>query len=373
MKITNLILSNDIPASQRIMLLTAIAWLPVAVLTFIEGTFTSTTITMPFIADAVPMVKGLVVLPLLVIADNIIEPMMARVLSYLKTSGIVELSDQDKLTGYIEKMTFMFNQKWIQLILLIMAIVVSWFLQRDYVDIWSERGVTSWVIHLEDGAVEKTMAGLWFTFISSPLISFLVYRWVWRFIIWSTFLFRVSRLKLQLLASHTDHAAGLGLIGQGHILFGIIFIVLSCVLSADFANNIFYEGDVLAGLKITIIVFVILCVAVIIGPLSFFSKKLLMLKQKALVEYGSLQMQISRDFHKKWIDDNGRDLMDSIHPSSMADYSVVYDNVSSMRFIPLNLRSILILAGAIMMPFLPLTLTEKSLTDILQIIGSSLF
>jgi hypothetical protein len=57
----------------------------------------------------------------------------------------------------------------------------------------------------------------------------------------------------------------------------------------------------------------------------------------------------------------------------MADYSVVYDIVSGMRFIPLNLRSMLTLAGAILVPFLPLTLTERSITDILQMIGSSLF
>jgi hypothetical protein len=64
--------------------------------------------------------------------------------------------------------------------------------------------------------------------------------------------------------------------------------------------------------------------------------------------------------------------MNSIHPSSMADYSVVYDTASNMRFIPLDLKSILALAGAILAPFLALTLTEQSITDILQMIGSSL-
>jgi len=354
-------------------MLTGIAWLPLAVLTLIEGTFTSTEITMPFIADALAMVKGLVVLPLLVMADNVIEPMMARVLTYLRISGIVAESDQEKLATYAEKMTRMINIKWIQLTLLVLAILASWYLQTDYLNMSNKLGVTSWALYMENDEVNPTMAGLWFLLISSPMISFLVYRWVWRFITWSLFLFRVSRLNLQLYASHTDHAAGLGIIGEGQILFGIIFTVLSCVLSADIFNNIFYENDLLAGLKITIFVFVFLCVAVIIGPLTFFSKKLFTLKQKALVEYSSLQMQISRDFHEKWIDDKDKDLMNSIHPSSMADYSVVYDNVSGMRFIPLGLRSTLALAGAILVPFLPLTLTEKSITDILHMIGSSLF
>lgn len=360
------------PTPLRILMLSGIAWLPLAVLTLIEGTFTSATITMPFIADAVPMVKGLVVLPLLVMADNVIEPMMARVLTYLRISGIVAESDQQMLAIDAEKMTRIFNLKWIQLILIVLAILASWYLHTDYLNMSNKLGVTSWALHRDNDEVTATMAGMWFLMVSSPMISFLVYRWVWRFIIWSLFLFRVSRLNLQLYASHTDHSAGLGIIGEGQILFGIIFVVLSCVLSAELANNIFYEGDLLAGLKITIFVFVALCVAVIIGPLTFFSKKLFTLKQKALVEYSTLQMQISSDFHKQWIDDKDKDLMNSIHPSSMADYSVVYDNVSGMRFIPLGLRSILSLAGVILLPFLPLTLTEKSITDILQMIGSSL-
>jgi hypothetical protein len=155
----------------------------------------------------------------------------------------VEKSSQDKLVSDAEKMRCMFNQKWIQLILLILAILVSWCLQQDYVDIGSERGVTSWAIHDKAGIVEMTMAGLWFMFISSPLFSFLVYRWVWRFIIWSLFLFHVSRLKLRLFASHTDLAAGLGLIGRGQILFGIISVVLACIISANLADDMFMKAN----------------------------------------------------------------------------------------------------------------------------------
>jgi hypothetical protein len=128
----------------------------------------------------------------------------------------------------------------------------------------------------------------------------------------------------------------------------------------------------LVGLKITIIVFVILCVAVITGPLVLFSEKLFTLKQKALAEYSSLQMRISRDFHTKWIDDKDKDLMNSIRPSSMADYSVIYLNISNMRILPLDMKLTLSLTGAILAPFLPLTLTEKSLTEILQMIGNNL-
>ena len=86
MKLTNIILSNDDPNVIRILVLTGIAWLPLMVLTLIDGTFYTSEITIPFIKDVTPFVRGLIVIPMLVMADNLIEPMMARVLTYLKTS-----------------------------------------------------------------------------------------------------------------------------------------------------------------------------------------------------------------------------------------------------------------------------------------------
>lgn len=372
MRLADLILSNNIGTSKRLLILFGLAWLPLVVLTLIDGTFISSDITMPFIKDVVPFVKTLIVIPLLVMTDNLIEPMMARVLSYLRTSGIVTESDQDNLRTAAEKMATMINLKRVEFILIALVLAVSWFTQKDYSDMWHHMNVTSWALHQENGTVDETMAGLWFLLISSPLVSFLVYRWVWRFIVWSIFLFRVSRFNLKLYPSHTDHAAGLAVIGQNQILFGILFLVMASILSAELADNIIYEGDKLVDLKMTILVFIIICVAVITGPLLFFTKKLLDLKHRALVEYSALQQQISGDFHKAWIDDKSKGLVDSMHPSAMADYSAVFEVVSDMLVVPLKPKSLVYLAGMLLLPFLPLALTVSPITEILQKIGSSL-
>ncbi len=61
-----------------------------------------------------------------------------------------------------------------------------------------------------------------------------------------------------------------------------------------------------------------------------------------------------------------------MQPSAMADYSAVYEIVSTMRIVPLNPKAILVLAGMLLLPFLPLALTERSIWDVLQTIGGSL-
>jgi len=372
MKITSLILSNDSHTGFRILLLSGIAWLPLAVLTLIEGTFISEDITIPFVKDVVPYVRGLVIIPLLVMADNIIEPMMTRIVRYLRVSGIVPESEQERLNRAVNRMAYLINIKWIQLIIVILAISVSWWLRTDYVDMWKEEGVTSWALYLKGDDVDETMAGLWFLYITSPLVSFLFYRWIWRFIAWIIFLYRVSRLKLELFASHTDLAGGLGIFGGGQTLFGILFMVMAAMISSQLANNLLYEGEHLVDIRLIVLVFIIMSVIVIEAPLLFFTRKLFNLKRKALAEYGALQHQISGDFHHHWITDENKKLVDSMQPSAMADYSAVYEIVSSMRIVPLNPKVILVLAVILVVPFLPLALTEQSIWEVLQMIGGSL-
>ena len=344
MKITNLILSNDSHTGVRILVLSGIAWVPLVVLTLFEGTFISDDITIPFIKDVVPYVRGLIIIPLLVIADNVIEPMMARIVKYLRTSGVVPESEHDRLNQAVDGMAYLMNIKWIQLIIVIFAVLVSWLLRTDYVDMWKEEGVTSWALQLVNGDVDETLAGLWFWLITSPLVTFLFYRWIWRYIAWVIFLYRVSRLKLQLYASHTDLAGGLGIFGGGQSLFGIIFLVMATMISSQLANNLLYEGEALVDVRLVVLVFIVCSVILIEAPLLFFTRKLFSLKRIALADYGALQHQISGDFHHHWIDEKGKKLVDSMQPSAMADYSAVYEVVSGMRIVPLNPRVILILA-----------------------------
>ena len=371
MKLTSLILSNDEPTGTRILLLVGIAWLPLAILTLIDGTFYTTDVTMPFVRDVVPYARAFIAIPLLIMADNVIEPMMSKTVGYLRSSGVVPESEHEHLHDATERVAQLINNKWMQIMLALLAIIVSWLLQADYVDMWTERDVTSWALHLEDGQVDETLAGMWFLLITSPIVSFLLYRWVWRFIVWSIFLYWVSKLELELYASHTDSAGGLGIIGYGQSLFGLIFMIMAALISSELASNVLYEGENLVDTKLVILVFIGVSIFVIAAPLFLFTTKLVSLKRKSLADYGELQQQISRDFHKHWIDDKAKDLVDSMHPSAMADYSAVYEVVSGMRVVPMHSRAVIVLGLVLLVPFLPLALTEQSIWDVLKMIGDS--
>ena len=372
MKLTNLILSNNQNTSVRILILCGVAWLPLLILTIIDGALFDAGVTIPLLKDVVPNVRGLIVIPLLVIADNVIEAMMARTLRYLRTSGIVPEPEQWRLNDLAEGMAAWINSKWVQLILVILAVGLSWWLQSDYTAMLKERGVTSWLLYLENGEINETMAGIWFLFVTSPLVSFLLYRWLWRFVAWSGFLYCLSRVKLDLYASHADLAGGLAVIGVGQCLFGIVFFILAAMISSEFAGNMLYQGETLVDVKRLVFVFICISIIVLLTPLLFFSKQLYQLKYEALIEYGALQYRGSRDFHKHWINEEAKDLMDSMQPSAIADYGAIYGAISNMRIVPISPKMLVILVAALLTPFLPLLLIKSSVWDVLKMLGGSL-
>ena len=86
--------------------------------------------------------------------------------------------------------------------------------------------------------------------------------------------------------------------------------------------------------------------------------------------------QLSKAFHAKWISsvslEQKGELMHTADPSAIADFSAVYDNVSSMRLVALNPRSTILLAAILLAPFLPLALTEFSFAEALKRIDEML-
>ncbi len=109
---------------------------------------------------------------------------------------------------------------------------------------------------------------------SLPILVFFLLRWVWIFMLWAWFLFRVSRLDLELTPTHPDRAGGLGFLGWGLASFSLVLMAVSAVLSGSFAREILHRGSSLDSLKYHVIVFVVLAIAILHAPLLAFVGKL---------------------------------------------------------------------------------------------------
>jgi len=349
----------------RIPLFVCLTWLPLLILSTLDGALADRAITLPFLYDPILYARYLIVLPLLIAADAIIDPLLGPVVQHLETSGVVP---EEELPGYREavaKITRRRDSVWVEIVLFVLALGVSWLFQPGYSDLWLKEGVSSWAWTVTNEGSRVTAAGWWYLIVSAPIMQFLLYRWIWRFGIWVSFLRRIARVRFALLASHSDLAGGLSILGRGQNGFVVLFVALAALMSGEIAKDILYEGYKLAAALPVVIGYSIFSAAALFGPLLLFSSQMLLAKRRALREYGTLQYQLSDDFHRNWVTNKAKDLVDSMQPSAMADYNVVYETVISMRFVPLEPKPTALIALAVLVPFLPLVLTEYSIDKIL--------
>ncbi len=368
--------AGDFPIPTQLLIAVTLLWLPLVVLTLVEGTFVGDVVAQPFIQDVVPQVRFLIALPLLLFADLAIDPAVGVAVSSLERSGVVPDDEQPRYQAALVELQQGRDSIWPDVVMLVLAFSFTWLFQPGYGDSAIQAADTSWLWSISDGDVNLSKAGWWYVLISAPFFQFVLFRWIWRFLIWAGFLYRVSRIQLALRTTHPDLAGGLAILGLTQQTFSIVFVAFAAVMSSTIAHNILFEGDSFEASKLEIIVFVLVCVAVIYAPLLFFVNQLYTARRSGLNKYGALGYRLSDAFFDKWITgagpNVGAELKDSTDSSTMADYGATFDAVRSMRYMPITLRGVVSIAAALTLPFLPLYLTEFSIMDLLQRLADTL-
>jgi hypothetical protein len=368
--------AGDVSILTQFLIAISVLWLPLVVLTLIEGTFIGDGVAQPFVQDVVPQVRFLIALPLLLLADLAIDPAVGSAIRTLERSGVVPDNELPRYQAALVMLEKGRDSIWPDVVMLVLAFGFTWLFQPGYGESAIQTANTSWLWSVSDRVIDLRTAGWWYVLVSAPFFVFILFRWIWRFLIWAGFLYRVSRIPLALQPTHPDFAGGLGILGLTQQTFSIFFVALATVMSSTMAHNILYEGDTFQESRPEIIVFIVVCVVLIYAPLLSFAKNMYSARRIGLNQYGALGYRLSDAFFAKWItgagSNVGEELKNSTDPSAMADYGATFDAVRNMRVIPVTLRGVLAVAAALAVPFLPLYLTEFSIIELLQRVGDSL-
>ncbi len=368
--------AGDFPIPTQLLIAVTLLWLPLVVLTLVEGSFVGNAVAQPFIQDIVPQVRFLIALPLLLFADLAIDPAVGVAVHSLKRSGVIHDDQKPLYQAALAELEKGRDSIWPDVVMLVVAFSFTWLFQPGYGESAIQAADTAWLWSVVDGTVNLSTAGWWYVLISAPIFQFILFRWIWRFLIWAGFLYRISRIQLALRPTHPDFAGGLGVLGLTQQTFSIVFVAFATVMSSTIAHNILFEGDTFRDSRPEIILFIVICVALIYAPLLFFSNQMYTARRLGLSQYGALGYRLSDAFFARWITGAGSDvgakLKDSTDSSTMADYGATFDTVRSMRFMPVTLRGALSIAAALALPFLPLYLTEFSITELLQRLADTL-
>ena len=283
---------------RRVLVAVLLTWVPLVLLSIVEGHAWGTGVTLPLLYDVELHVRFLLALPLLILAELTVHQRMRPVVGQFLDRGLIPDAARAQFDAAIASASACATPSPRRSLLIAFVYVVGVGL------IWRTQvalDVSSWYGGRVDGRLQPSLAGWWLGFVSLPVFQFLLLRWYFRLVIWARFLWHVSRINLRFVPTHPDRAGGLGFLGAVAYAFSPVLLAQGTMMAGAFANRIFYAGATLPEFKLEIIGLVALMVFAILGPMLVFGPKLEAAKRAGLREYGTLAQRYVREFDSKWL------------------------------------------------------------------------
>jgi hypothetical protein len=352
-------------ARRRIVVLTLLAWAPLAALSLAEGHFWGGSVALPFLRDVEMHARLLLALPLLIVAELVVNQRMRPMVVQFLERDLIPDAARVTFDSAVASAMRLRNSVAAEVLLLafvyIVGVGIFWRTQLAL-------EVASWYGVTVGGTLQPSRAGWWMGLVSLPMFQFLLLRWYFRIVIWTRFLWQVSRIDLQILPTHPDRCGGLGFLSLVGSAFAPLLVAQGALLAGTISSRIFYAGATLPQFKLELIGLVAVMVFAILGPLLVFGPQLGAAKRAGLREYGTLAQRYVRAFDQKWLRGGApadEPLVGSADIQSLADLGNSFEVVKGMRFVPFTLQTVLQLAVATLLPVLPLALTMISLEELL--------
>ena len=358
---------------QRIIVIALLAWLPLLLLSGLEGNLWGGSTGVPFLFDIETHVRFLVALPLLIAAELVVHRRMRPLLQQFLERNMIPANAMARFEAAVASAFRLRNSVLAEVLLIAfvygVGILVVW---RQYIAL----DTATWYATPSAAGSQFSLAGMWYAYVSVPIFQFLLLRWYFRLFIWARFLWQVSRIELSLVPTHPDCLGGLGFISAQLYAFSVLAVAHGALLAGNLANRIFFLGAALPQFKVEIALVVILMLCVILCPLLVFAPQLAQAKRTGSREYGTLAERYVREFDAKWLRGGApadEPLIGSADIQSLADMGNSFSVVQNMRIVPIKRDDILRLVGATLAPIVPLALTMMSLEELLKKLMGVLF
>jgi hypothetical protein len=217
--------------------------------------------------------------------------------------------------------------------------------------------------------------GAWFAYVSRPILVALLVGWLWRLLLVTYWMARISRLRLALVPAHPDRAGGIAFVSTLPAAFSLVTLALSAMFASGWAHQILHHGVTLGSYQMAALAYALGWSLLLLMPLLVFSPTLWMTRWRALPRYAALAGDQGRLVHRLWITKGAGGDDPLLEPQGigvMADMSTVYDAVAHARLVPVRKETLLAVLLPMAVPFLLLALASMPLRDILSTLASVL-
>ncbi|MBK7793841.1 MAG: hypothetical protein IPJ62_15955 [Betaproteobacteria bacterium] len=160
--------------SRRVLVVAMIAWLPLALLSVMEGNGWRSGETLGFLQDMEVHARMLVAIPLFMLAEVWAHRQIPPVIRTFVHDGLVTDATRPSFEAAIDSAIRLRNSVVAELLLVgfvyAVGVAVVWRTQFAL-------DVNTWYAVVDGGLLRPTMAGRWFAWVSMPIFLFLFLRW----------------------------------------------------------------------------------------------------------------------------------------------------------------------------------------------------
>ena len=353
---------------QRVIAIAAVSWLPLLILSAVQGLALGTKVAVPFLYDIEQQARFLVFIPLLVGAELIVHQRLRFVARQFVERELIPEDAQARFSAALDKTVRLRNSVLAEVIMIILVYVVGvGIVWRQHTSL----DIATWYATPDAAGKTLSLAGYWYVYFSLPLTQFLLLRWYYRLSIWAWFLWRLSRINLRLVPTHPDRTGGLAFLAGATAGFAPLALAHGAFVSAFIASRIFLHRAALLDFKVIIIGMGVWVLLLFLGPFLVFSPQLARTRRQGERDYGPLAQRYAHQFDAKWVHTDkppDEPLLGTADIQSLADMANVYDVVRTMRTTPITRQAIVQLLAATAAPIAPLALTMMPLGQIVKLL-----
>jgi hypothetical protein len=341
------------PLIRRALLAVAVSWLPLALLTALQGDFIQSDSANSFLFDLGVHARFLLAAPLLILAEAVCVPRLAAIADQFIETGLVVETERQRYDSVVASTQRLMNSRIVAIVLTVLAYALVFAVLRTA----PSHAVPSWHGRLAPFAASP--AGWWGLLVSLPLLLLLQLGWLWRICMWTRFLWLMNALPLQLDPANPDHVAGLGFVGSSLEGFLPIGFIVGVIAAGPVANQVVHSHVSPLQFRSVAIGAIIISVSLCTGPLLTFLRRLLEVRHRGILQYSALAIHMSKRFQTKWLRPKPRTLEDPLDMSEFTGTNALYSiaaNAHAMHILPLELRSVARLSLVTFLPFVPVWL-----------------
>jgi hypothetical protein len=366
---------------KRCLLVIMLTWAPLAVLALRQGLVGGGISPTNFFADFAAYAQFLLAMPLFVLAEPIIDSSTRQAAEEFLACGIIKSEEASKIQSVHAIIQRARKSYWSDLACVLTAYALSLAI---LVPIFGSHPMPVW--HAQGDAQSRvlTAAGIWEFFVALPLLNYTWLRFVWKILLWIFYLYRVSRLHLDLHPTHPDLTGGIGFISEAQGRFAIYILAYGI---SNIAATVGYEIAILhydfSVMPVwgPIVGFTIGAPLLFTLPLFMFTKQLFRSKKRALAVYRQRVTEHSRRLEDRWLmstDDAQPAQATQEEMRELAEFTTLgtmFSRIEHMRVVPFDLRSFGQLVGSTLgsiATLLPLLHANGAFASLIEAIGKLL-